>query len=193
MSCTSARAVEHHASVLLKVHKTLHPCSPMCTKTLHQSCSKCSKTLHPCSPMCTKTLHHRTRVVQSAPKYCTRIFKVHQNSAPSFLCTRVLRLKLGRRRSRHSAELIICWFSSNPEFVPTLLLANVHRAVFGGNVICNECFRRKKQLKLGQGSGFFSPELVLFWWFCVGSRVGGGAAKVQRPEKAAARFSSHKA
>ena len=106
MSCTSARAVEHHASVLLKVHKTLHPCSPMCTKTLHQSCSKCSKTLHPCSPMCTKTLHHRTRVVQSAPKYCTRIFKVHQNSAPetrvfkvhqnsapSFLCTRVLRLR----------------------------------------------------------------------------------------------------
>ena len=39
----------------------------------------------------------------------------------------------------------------------------------------------------------FSPELVLFWWFCEGSRVGGGAAKVQRPEKAAARFSSHKA
>ena len=40
---------------------------------------------------------------------------------------------------------------------------------------------------------FFSPELVLFWWFCEESRVGGGAAKVQRPEKAAARFSSHKA
>ena len=71
MSCTSARAVEHHASVLLKVHKTLHPCSPMCVKTLHQSCSKCTKTLH----------HH------------TSAFKVQQNSAPSFLCTRVLRLR----------------------------------------------------------------------------------------------------
>ena len=49
-------------------------------------------------------------------------------------------------------------------------------------------------LKLGQGEvDFFSPALVLFWWFCEESRVGGGAAKVQRPEKAAARFSSHKA
>ena len=50
----------------------------------------------------------------------------------------------------------------------------------------------KKQLKLGQRSCFLR-ELVLFWWFCEGSRVGGGAAKVQRPQKAAARFSSHKA
>ena len=88
----------------------------MCTKTLHQSCSKCTKTLHQ---------------VSCAPECCA----------------------LGRRR--HSAELIICWFSSNREFVPTLLLANVHRAVFGANVICNECFRRKKQLKLGQGNRFF--------------------------------------
>ena len=71
MSCTSARAVEHHASVLLKVHKTLHQCSPMCTKTLHQ----CTRVFN---------VHQNT-----APK----LFKVHQNTAPSFLCTRVLRLR----------------------------------------------------------------------------------------------------
>ena len=41
------------------------------TAPLHQSCSKCTKTLH----------HH------------TIVFKVQQNSAPSFLCTRVLRLR----------------------------------------------------------------------------------------------------
>ena len=70
MSCTSAREVEHHASVLLKVHKTLHPCSPMCTKTLQQ----CTWFLQ-CAPK------HCTRVVQSAPKNCTK-FLVHQSVAP---------------------------------------------------------------------------------------------------------------
>ena len=51
----------------------------------------------------------------------------------------------------------------------------------------------EKNVEVRTGKLIFLRELVLFWWFCVGSRVGGGAAKVQRPEKAAARFSSHKA
>ena len=68
MSCTSARAVEHHASVLLKVHKTLHQCSPMCTKTLHQ-CTRVFK------------VHQNTEL---------ELFKVQQNTAPSFLCTKTL-------------------------------------------------------------------------------------------------------
>ena len=101
----------------------------MCTKTLHQSCSKCSKTVHQ---------------VSCAPECCA----------------------LGRRRSHHSAELIICSFSSNPEFVPTLLLANVHRAVFGANVVCNECIRRKKTVKVRTGKLIFFRQ---HWFFSGGS------------------------
>ena len=51
----------------------------------------------------------------------------------------------------------------------------------------------EKTVEVRTGKLIFLRELVLFWWFCEESRVGGGAAKVQRPEKAAARFSSHKA
>ena len=52
----------------------------------------------------------------------------------------------------------------------------------------------EKKFEVRTGKLMFLRELVLFWWFCEESRVGGGgAAKVQRPEKAAARFSSHKA
>ena len=57
----------------------------------------------------------------------------------------------------------------------------------------NALDRRRKTVEVRTGKLIFLRELVLFWWFCAESRVGGGAAKVQRPEKAAARFSRHKA
>ena len=160
----------------------------------HHELHECTGSRAPCISI-VKSAQNTAPVLSNVHQNTApKLFKVHQNTAPSFLCTRVLRLRPPPQPPLCRVDHLLVLLQSRIR----PYLANVHRAVFGANVICNECIRRKTVEVRTEKLIFFArigSFLVVLcgepcWRWCGESSMSGeGGSAVLQPQGVAAQHS----